>query len=74
MSGAATRTAWFTFGQNHVHRINGFTFDADIVVKITAPDPRARMIELFGPCWSMQYDNESDVCLELYPRGVKEVQ
>ena len=72
MSAAETKTAWFTFGQQHVHRINGFTYDANVVVKITAPDPRARMIELFGAKWSMQYDSEEAVDLSYYPRGVKD--
>lgn len=65
------QTAWFTFGFDHAHAIAGFTFDKDIVVKITAADPRARMFELFGQKWSMQYGTEPD--LSFYPRGVKEM-
>jgi hypothetical protein len=49
-------TAWFTFGQSHVHSINGRTFDKDTVVEITADDPAERMFFLFGDKWSIQYN------------------
>lgn len=67
------KTAYFTFGQNHVHRHNNTTLDHNIVVKITAADPRERMFELFGPKWSMQYDDLESLHLEFYPRGVFEI-
>lgn len=65
------KTLWFTFGQGQAHHLAGFTYDPDIVVKITAADPRARMVELFGMEWSMQYGEEPD--LTFFPRGVKEL-
>lgn len=36
---------WFTFGQDHTHRVNGVTFDCDIVLEIegTASEARQRM-------------------------------
>lgn len=61
-------TSWFTFGQCHIHDIEEGYFDKDVVVKITAKDPRAEMFRLFGPKWSMQYNDEPD--LSLYPSGV----
>lgn len=64
-------TAWFTFGQSHAHSIGDVTLDKDCVVKITAPDPRERMFELFGAKWSMQYDKEPN--MDYYPRGVFEL-
>lgn len=62
------KTAWFTFGQVHVHSVNGITFDKDIVVEITAEDPRARMIEHFGMVWGFEYDKKPN--MEYYPRGI----
>ena len=41
-------TSYFTFGYGHAHAVNGFTYDKDIVVRITAPDPRAVMHQWFG--------------------------
>lgn len=64
-------TRWFTFGSGQAHRINGFTYDPDIVVEITAPDPRAVMEQWFGMKWSMEYGSLDDVGMEWYPRGVK---
>jgi hypothetical protein len=37
-------TSYFTFGFGHVHHVSGFTYDKDIVVKITADDPREKML------------------------------
>lgn len=62
------KTAYFTFGQCHFHKINNQIFDKDIVVKITSHDPRLVMFELFGSKWSMQYDDPPD--MKLYPRGI----
>lgn len=55
------KTAYFTFGQTHVHSVNGKTFDKDTVVKITAEDPRKVMFETFGAKWGMEYDQCPDV-------------
>lgn len=54
-------TAWFTFGQTHVHSVNGRTFDKDTVVKITAEDPRAVMVQHFGRQWGHEYHKEPDM-------------
>lgn len=48
----------FTFGQSHVHFVNGRTFDRNIVVKITADDPRQVMFDTFGRQWGHEYDKE----------------
>jgi hypothetical protein len=66
-----TSTRWFTFGQGQAHHLGGVTYDPNIVVKITAPDPRARMFELFDTKWGMEYDEKPD--LSYYSRGVKEL-
>jgi len=65
-------TKYFTFGFNHAHAIGGFTYDKDIVVKITAEDPRKVMFETFGRKWASQYDEKPD--MSYYPRGIKELQ
>lgn len=65
------QTAWFTFGQTHIHLVDGVLFDRDCVVKITSPDPRATMFEKFGQQWGMQYDEEPD--MSYFPRGIFEL-
>lgn len=65
------RTAYFTFGQNHAHAVNGFTYDKDVVVKITAADPRGVMVAVFGRKWAFEYDEPPD--MKHYPRGIKEL-
>ena len=62
------REAWFTFGQTHVHSVNGFTFDKDVVVHILADDPRKVMMDTFGPKWGFEYDKLPN--MDYYPRGI----
>ena len=64
-------TSWFTFGQNHTHSVNGLTYDKDIVVEITAKDPRERMVKVFGNKWSLQYNSKPD--MSFFPRGIKKL-
>ena len=64
-------TRWFTFGQSHCHRLNGFTYDCDTVVQITSEDPRDVMHKWFGNKWAMEYEECPD--MSYYPRGLKEV-
>lgn len=65
------KTAYFSFGFGHTHSVGGFTYDKDILVKITDDDPRRVMFDTFGPKWSMQYDEPPDS--QYYPRGIKEL-
>jgi len=65
------KTLYFSFGWGHAHCVGGFTYDKDVLVKITAMDPRARMIEIFGIKWSMQYFEPPDP--KYYPRGIHEL-
>lgn len=66
-TGFPSQSAWFTFGQNHIHRIAGQTFDCDTVVKITTSTnpndrtPREVMFDTFGNKWSMEYDSEPNM-------------
>jgi hypothetical protein len=62
------KTSYFTFGQNHVHKINNIIFDKDCVVMIQSENPIDTMFEVFGEKWAMQYDKEPD--LSWYPRGI----
>lgn len=70
------KTAYFSFGAGHVHRSGGFTYDTDILVKITAVEPRAVMHQTFGNRWSFEYSQEpSPEDLErFWPRGIKELK
>lgn len=68
-------TQYFTFGQNHAHSVRGFTYDKDVVVKITADDPRQVMFDTFGRQWAMQY-SEHEITpdfMQYFPRGIKEL-
>jgi hypothetical protein len=68
-------TNYFSFGFDHAHAIAGFTYDKDVLVKITADDPRKVMFDTFGPKWAMQYDeDELPDLLHYFPRGVKELK
>jgi hypothetical protein len=65
---------YFTFGQDHVHRVNGKTFDCDCVVQITSSDPRWTMIENFGTKWAFEYDSMPQEKIDrYYPRGIIEL-
>jgi hypothetical protein len=64
-------TEFFTFGEGHCHEINGTVYDKDVILKITANDPRAVMFGLFGVEWSMCYTQPPDA--KFYPRGTIEL-
>lgn len=64
------KTSYFTFGQKHVHLVGGFTYDKDLVVKITAENPREIMYSNFSNQWSSEYDKKPD--MSFFPRGIKE--
>lgn len=68
-------TAIFSFGQTHVHFVNGAMFDKNSLVRITSPDPRQTMFDTFGPKWSMQYtEEEAQKALHYYPRGIIDLE
>jgi len=65
---------YITFGQTHVHEINGKLFDKDCVAVIEVSNPsegRARAFQAFGPVFCMEYFEEewSDSWMRNYPRG-----
>lgn len=61
---------YITFGQDHVHRINGKTFDCDCVAEVNLPEAEARAI--FHPkfCFSYTDANFDKVDMSFYPRGI----
>jgi O-phosphoseryl-tRNA(Cys) synthetase len=70
---------YVTFGQDHVHRVNGKTFDHNCVAVIESPsseEGRAKAFELFGPKFCFEYfDTEWDEkSMKYYPRGYMEVE
>jgi len=63
-----------TFGQNHVHRINGRTFDADCVAIVNGD--RSKVFEIFGPKFCFEYPEEiwDDSKMHYFSRGYIEVK
>lgn len=65
---------YVTFGQTHLHRINGKTLDCDCVAVFeceSAEHGRQRAFELFGAKFSFEYpaDKWNPDNLRFYPRG-----
>ena len=63
---------YISFGQAHVHRINGETLDYDCLAEIEAKDyqaARKQANELFDDKWSALYE-ESAFNLSFFPRGI----
>ena len=65
-------TRWFTFGQAHKHFINGFRYDKDVVVEITAENPREEMFKIFGNKWAFEYNDVPEMLY--YSRGIKKIK
>ena len=64
---------YVTFGQDHVHRINGKTFDADCVAVVEGD--RAKVFEIFGPKFCFEYSEKywNNKKMEYFPPGYIEV-
>lgn len=68
------QTWYFSFGQAHVHEVDGVTLDKDSLVAIKAPSAgaaRQLMFNTFGRRWAMQrgHDELADA-LPHFPRGI----
>ena len=66
---------YITFGQSHVHRIQGETMDADCVAVITSPthaEARVVAFDLFGVkfCTSYAASDFTAEDMAYYPRGL----
>ena len=62
---------YITFGQIHVHSVNGKTFDKDCVAEIEATDTgngHAKAMELFDGVFHDCTDSPPD--MSFYPRGI----
>ena len=72
MDGELMKT-YVTFGQEHVHRINGKTFDKDCVAVLEGD--RNTVFQLFGQKFCFEYpeDQWDDKKIVHYPRGYIEV-
>lgn len=69
------KTWHFSLGQDHTHRVNGMTWDCDLLIEIdgTFASAREKMFSLVGSAWCMQYEaGETD--LKFYPRGIHRVE
>lgn len=65
---------YVTFGQSHVHSVNGKTFDKDCVAVIEAgnfQEGREKAFDYFGPifCTSYQDDQWDEESINFFPRG-----
>ena len=65
---------YITFGQEHIHSINGKTFDKDCVAVIysgSAAEGRDLAFEYFGPKFCFEYSEEywNDEQMKYFPRG-----
>ena len=63
-----------TFGQAHVHRVNGKTFDCDcvgVIVAATVAEADALAFELFDGKFHQHVDFEKwdKSCMHYFPRG-----
>jgi len=66
---------YFTFGQAHVHKVNGTLFDKDCVALIRASsegEARAIAVRLFELRWCTSYPEIPN--MSYYPRGILEVK
>ncbi len=64
---------YITFGQIHVHSVNGRTFDKDCVAVINAKsenEGRKLAFEYFGDKWFTSYTDLISCDLKYFPRGL----
>lgn len=67
---------WISFGQTHVHSVNGKTFDKDCLAEVEAHHigfARDLAIKYFELKWANIYDELEPDLLEYFPRGVIKV-
>jgi hypothetical protein len=82
-SGKSETGGWMktfvTFGQNHIHTIDGMLIDKDCVVVLkgeSATANREKAFELFGRKWSFEYPEEfwnHNKMRRFFPRGYIEI-
>jgi hypothetical protein len=63
---------YVSFGQAHVHKINGVIFDKDCIAAVEGG--REEVFENFGPTFCTTYDEkEIQRILHHFPRGIIKV-
>ena len=69
---------YISFGQNHVHKLNGKVIDNDCLLLIHADDhqeARKWAFAEFGTKWSMVYDEKQmKEYLHYFPRGIIHIE
>lgn len=65
------RISFFTFGQGHRHEVNGVILDKDVVLRISAEEPRDVMFQFFGNKWAFEYSSVPN--MKHFPRGVMDL-
>jgi hypothetical protein len=71
------RKTFVTFGQVHVHSVNGITFDKDCIAVVNGD--REKVFEIFGPQFCFEYPEASWETMGMaekmhyFPRGYIEV-
>ena len=68
--------AYVTFGTGHAHRVNNTTYDCECIARLVATDEaqcREVAFELFGATWSNIYYHLEELDLNLFPRGIIDV-
>jgi len=68
---------YITFGQTHVHSVNGKTFDKNCVAVFdcfTSKDGREKANTYFNKQYHNSYTEFHEVNMEYYPRGLIEVE
>lgn len=68
-------TTYVTFGQDHLHVIDGVTFDRDcvaVIISNNAQEGRAKAFKTFGAKFCMEYfdDEFNPSMMTFYPRGL----
>ena len=69
-------TTYVTFGQGHVHRVNGKTFDKDCVAVLdsdSAEEGRERAFAIFNGVFCFEY-YETPPDMSYFPRGLINVE
>lgn len=69
---------YVTFGQDHLHQINGKILDKDTVAIINSSSPqegRSMAFDLFGPKFAFEYPEThwDESSMRWYPKGYVEV-
>jgi len=64
---------YITFGQAHIHRVNGKVFDKDCVAVIHAKNEkegREKAFKYFGEYFCTSYTKMNNDILKYFPRGL----